>query len=308
MDNLFVARRGDVHTTFFVLDKVAAGSAVLLLVPKSETMDAIAERPRLAPLAALLLALFPSTRRPGPGEEEGAETDSDTSSDSSRAARKRQRAEQAAREEEQDRAAALLQQPSRVASLHFYADIEKSVLGNDRSVIESLGVGEEGGERDAALRTTLAAAAASCSALRVTTKDSPPPSSRPLLLLVSVVSPGNTLSVPFFRSDRLAADVDLDARSADLLHPWMDARVFTMGTDREAGGPTAEEQLDNMRRRHASGSFTVIVEPTATLQDVVNVFFAMDKETQRIDPTQALRMKRHMGSFPNENVVITLKS
>uniref|UniRef100_M4BKS3 Uncharacterized protein n=1 Tax=Hyaloperonospora arabidopsidis (strain Emoy2) TaxID=559515 RepID=M4BKS3_HYAAE len=81
---------------------------------------------------------------------------------------------------------------------------------------------------------------------------------------------------------------------------FQDATVLTFGTKREesvhGGGKTCEEMLQNIRMRHASGTFCTLVVPTTTWEQVVHATKSVLPQVCELHGE--LRLRRLVGTAP----------
>lgn len=108
------------------------------------------------------------------------------------------------------------------------------------------------------------------------------------------------LSIPLPRSPLLS--------SSDSV--YQDATVLSFGAKREAtahgGGKTPAEMVQNIRMRHASGTFCTLVPPVTTWADVAASYRAFLPQVQAIDGE--LRLRRVVGpAATNEPLELLLK-
>ncbi|TDH65441.1 hypothetical protein CCR75_003908 [Bremia lactucae] len=81
---------------------------------------------------------------------------------------------------------------------------------------------------------------------------------------------------------------------------FQDATVLTFGTKREVtvynGGKTCEEMVENIRMRHASGTFCTLVLPTKTWQQLVDEYKLIVPQASEL--RGKLRLRRLTGNAP----------
>ncbi|DBA00006.1 TPA: hypothetical protein N0F65_002009 [Lagenidium giganteum] len=129
------------------------------------------------------------------------------------------------------------------------------------------------------------------------------------LLYVVEMSPKATfLDIPLLRAPSKASTTK-SSKDADDDQVYQDANVYSFGTHREAtehgGGKTSDEMVQNIRMRHASGTFCTLVHPTKKWKDVQAHYATTWPEVRQLDGQ--LRLRKIMGPTPNRPVLLHLE-
>jgi hypothetical protein len=90
---------------------------------------------------------------------------------------------------------------------------------------------------------------------------------------------------------------------------FQDATVLSFGAKREAtshgGGKTPAEMVQNIRMRHASGTFCTLVAPETTWEQVATKYDAVLPQARALRGD--LRLRRIMGPAANTGVELVLE-